>query len=95
VCNNSKRRVLGSGAALAGNSLPGTLEELVCGSPGASEPLSTEYIGWPQYLVVFRKHAAIALRPPFRCGLYPMQLGRHQGRGDARLWMLLFAWTKF
>jgi hypothetical protein len=28
--------------------------------------------------------------PPFRCGLHRMKLGRHQGRGCAPLWMLLF-----
>jgi predicted XRE-type DNA-binding protein len=42
-----------------------------------------------------RKRTAMVFRPPFRCEVHRMKLGRHQRRDCARLRMLLFAWTRF
>ena len=41
------------------------------------------------------KSTAIAFRPVFRCEVRRMKLGHHQGRGRARLRMLLFACIRF
>jgi hypothetical protein len=46
---------------------PERSKKLVCGPRSASEPLCIECIGWPQYLLVSRKRAAIGFRPLFRC----------------------------
>jgi hypothetical protein len=64
-----RRSVSGSGAALAINSLPGTLEESVCGPPGASEPRCTECLGSQQYLVVSIKPQQSSVDR--RCGAKP------------------------
>jgi hypothetical protein len=47
------------------------------------------------HLAAHGKRAAIAFRPPFRCEVHGMKLGRHQDRGPARLRMLLFARIRF
>jgi hypothetical protein len=49
----------------------------------------------PRRLAAHGKRTAIVFRPRFRCEVRRMKLGHHQGRGRARLRMLLFAWIKF
>jgi hypothetical protein len=87
-----RRYVLGLGAALADKRPPWKLDELVCGPPSASEPVCIECVGWPQYLLVSRKRAAVGFRPSFRCEVHRTNLGHHQARDRARLRKLLFAW---
>ena len=49
----------------------------------------------PRRLAAHGKRTAIVFRPRFRCEVRRMKLGHHQGRGRARLRMLLFAWIRF
>jgi hypothetical protein len=72
----------------------GTLEEF-CDPPSATEPLCTERIGWPQYLVASGKRTAMAFRPPFRYEVHGMKLGRHQRHDRARLRLLLLRGPSF
>jgi hypothetical protein len=90
-----RRSVLGSGAALDANRPPRTLEESVCAPPSAREPLCTECLGPPRYLVVSSKRVAIVCRSPSRCEARRLKLGPHQDPDHARTRMLPFAWTGF
>jgi hypothetical protein len=71
-----------------------TLEEWRCDSVNTHDALCTVCIAWPQCLAAHEKHGATVVRMSFRCEIQRVKLGRHQGRGGARLSMLLIAWTK-
>jgi hypothetical protein len=47
-----------------------------------TEPLYTECIGWPQYLVVPRKRAVIVFRSPFPCEVHLVKLSFPPELGD-------------
>jgi hypothetical protein len=52
-------------------------------------------IDWTRRLAAGGKRSEIVFCSPFPCEVRPMKLGRHQGRGRARLRMLLSRGSSF
>jgi hypothetical protein len=69
-------------AALATNYPRSTREEYVCRPIGAIET----GVGWPQCVAAHGKQRGVTVvRPPFRCEVYRMKLGRRHAYGYALL----------